>query len=202
MPPSSPEQHAPTRPPHPLALRLIDRLRGGRSERARVLDFACGSGRNAAALSRAGFDVTQVEDAVAERTAGAVPNAPFAAVISTHGFLHGTAAEIGERAGMVARALVPGGLFYACFGSTRDARFERGQRIDDRTFAPQEGDERGVPHAFFSRAQLAELLGGFYAVETMDECCVDEIAGTWAHPGAALSRAYHWMVVALKNTAE
>ncbi len=175
---------------HPLAVRLIERLR---ERPARVLDFASGNGRNAAALRAAGLDVTEIGDVAAE---GAAPLAgvggSFVAVLSTHGMLHGSAAAIARRVEAIAERLERTGLFYATFGSVRDARFGHGERIDDFTFVPAEGDERGVKHTFFDQPRLHELLDRRFAIDSLEELAVDEIAGRWAHRERPLTGAIHW----------
>ncbi|HYL26515.1 MAG TPA: hypothetical protein VEW74_01705 [Candidatus Nitrosotalea sp.] len=184
--------------PHPLAERLIERLQT-RSQ-SRVVDFAAGSGRNGAALRRAGLTVVTVDDATAESEDPlAALQAPVDAVVSTHGLLHGTPASIATRVRALAGALSQGGLLYATFGSRRDARFGQGERIDDSTFAPLEGDERGVAHAYFDRHGLEKLLSGSFAVESFEEVFVDEIAGSWAHRERPLTGAVHWFAVAKKR---
>ena len=132
--------------PHPLAERLIERLqsRGGN----RILDFASGSGRNCDALQRAGFSVVAVDDRTAaspDPFAG-VPRG-FSAIITTHGLLHGSRSGIAARVRSIAELVEAGGFLFATFGSTRDARFGRGKRLDESTYAPIDGDERGIAHA-------------------------------------------------------
>ncbi|MGA8533161.1 MAG: methyltransferase domain-containing protein [Candidatus Tumulicola sp.] len=192
---SSPQERGTIRRPHPLASDLIERLRGRPG--SRVLDFCAGSGRNGAALREAGYAVVALEDSVAER-GGALPAelGEFAAVISTHGLLHGTVGAIAQRMESIAEHLEPNGPFYATFGSARDARFGRGRRIDASTYAPLDGDERGVAHAYFTRAALEGLLHRHFVVERLEERYVDAIAGSWAHPTTPLSQAVHWFVVA------
>src|SRR5215469_1384210 len=95
MPPSSPREPTPIARAHPLAVALIERLRARPS--ARVLDFCAGSGRNAAALSSAGFDVSTVGDDDADRDEALVQVGTFAAIVSTHGLLHGTEDDIARR---------------------------------------------------------------------------------------------------------
>lgn len=184
--------------PHPLAESLIQRLvsRPG----ARVLEFASGSGRTTRALQRAQFDLVAIDDAAAtspQPFAGIAE--PFAAAISTHGLLHGRSGAIASNLDSIARLLERGGLLFATFGSTRDARFGKGARIDDFTFAPEEGDERGVAHAYFDRTALAEVLEDHFEVELMQERTVDQIAGTWAHRQRPLEGSVHWFVVARKR---
>lgn len=180
MSPDSPQQQ-PLRPPHPLALELIERLR--QRPGAPVLEIGTGSGRNRAALERAGHPVVDIAAAAA---------APHAAAISTHALLHGMPAGI---AGLLARIfdrLEPNAPLYATFGSVRDARYGEGERLDEHTFAPLDGDERGVAHTFFDEARLRAMLECDWIVETLEERAVDEIAGAWAHQTTPLKRSVHW----------
>ena len=192
MPPSSPPGQPSIRPPHPLALALIERLRPG----SRVLEFCTGSGRNLTPLRAAGFDAAAVADeAAAGYDLSSFP-AGFDAILSTHGLLHGTTADIAARVAALGALLSPGGLFYAVFGSTGDARYGRGERIAPATFAPLDGDERGVPHTYFTRSALSELLEPHLAIDSLDERAADAIAGSWAHPTQPLRGAVHWFVTA------
>lgn len=184
--------------PHPLAERLIERLQS--APESRVLDFAEGSGRNGTALRRAGFTVVAIADDAADRTAP-LPgeSASFSAVLSTHGLLHGTPGAIAARVRALSQRLESGGLLYATFGSTHDARFGEGERIDDSTFSPDDGDERGVAHAYFDRDRLLALLDPDFEVELLREHSVDEVAGSWAHRERPLTGAVHWYAIARKR---
>lgn len=184
--------------PHPLAERLIERLQPNRE--IRVLDFAAGNGRTTRALRAAGFTVVPIEDRAAESDAPFAGIAQtFAAIVSTHGLLHGTPAAIAARVRAAAGRLEPGGLLYATFGSTSDARFGEGRRIDASTYAPLDGDERGVAHAFFDATGLRALLEPLFEVESLDERRVDRIAGAWAHRELPLKGAAHWFAIARKR---
>jgi len=198
MPPISPQGQPPSIP-HPLALQLIERLRHDRC-RGRILDFAAGSGRNSRALAAAGCDVVAIADpqAYGESPFDGIDE-HFVAAISTHGFLHGTQASIEKRLHAVAQRLEAPGLLYATFGSIRDSRFGTGTRIDDRTFAPANGDERGVAHAYYDRADLEGALGRSFVIESLEERGVDEIAGAWAHRERPLAGAVHWLAIARRN---
>ena len=88
---------------------------------------------------------------------------------------------------------------YATFGSTNDARFGQGRRINAFTFAPIEGDEIGIAHTFFDQSSLRAILETSYEIESIEERRVDEIAGTWAHVTRPLHEASHWFVVATKR---
>ncbi len=188
------------RPPHPLALRAIDRLRDRLPGRVRVLDVASGRGRNTAALQQAGFEVLAVDDETAMK-AGAMRSlhGTFDGAVSSHGFLHGTAAEIAERLDGLAAHLEPDAVLAATFGSVNDARFGRGTEIDSSTFAPNDGDEAGVAHAFFTQSQLCALLEPQYEIESIEELGVEEIAGKWAHRETPLAGAVHWFVLARRR---
>jgi hypothetical protein len=153
---------------HPLAVRLVEHLRGGRE--IRVLEFACGVGRNTQALREAGLDVVTIDDPTAASASpfAGIPGG-FAAALSTHGLLHGTPAIVAGHLSQIARLLAKNAILYATFGSVRDARFGQGERIDASTFASAEGDERGVPHAFFDRDQLQALLDPHFTIESLEE---------------------------------
>jgi len=194
MPPASPSEPG-FRAPHPLTDRLVARVRG--RDAARILEVGTGSGRNAAALAEAGLAVVSIgEFAPIAPLEGA---GTFAAALATHALLHGTPETIGIRLREIARVLEPGGALYATFGSTRDARYGQGTRIDDATYAPVQGDEAGVAHAFFDEKRLRELLEASYTVERMEEVGVDEIAGKWAHATTPLRDAVHWFVEATRR---
>ncbi|MDQ2992771.1 MAG: hypothetical protein M3R30_08145, partial [Candidatus Eremiobacteraeota bacterium] len=123
----------------------------------------------------------------------------FVAALSTHALLHGTPASIATRLREIAHALEPDGRLYATFGSTRDTRFGAGERIDETTYAPLEGDEIGVAHVFFDEARLRATLEPAFAIERLSEVPVDGIAGKWAHRAKPLSGAVHWFVEAVRR---
>jgi SAM-dependent methyltransferase len=183
---------------HPLAARLIEHLQ--HRPGSCVLDFATGNGRNAAALRAAGFTVIAIDDgraALPSPLAGC--NETFAATLSTHGLLHGTPDSIAAALNDIAGRLERGGRLYATFGSVRDERFDRGQPLGAWTFAPPEGDERGVPHTFYDRRRLEEMLSQAFVVESLEERNADTTAGSWAHADRPLHGAVHWFVVAQRR---
>lgn len=181
MSPVSPEPAR--RPPHPLALDLIERLRDRPG--ARVLEVGSGSGRNTRALMAAGLAVYTLP-----------LQEPCAAGLTTHALLHGTTREIAEQLSAIARALEPHAPLFATFGSVRDARYGSGERHEPHVYVPLDGDEIGVAHAYFDEARLRALLAPHFTLESMREVDVDEIAGTWAHQNVPLRGAVHWFVVA------
>ncbi len=66
--------------------------------------------------------------------------------------------------------------------------------LDERTFAPGDGEEAGIPHAFFDRDGVKELLFGF-EIDALEEVEVDAIVGRWAHAEGDAGRV-HWFVQA------
>lgn len=194
MAPSSPHDPA-IRPPHPLAVRAIERLPSG----GRVLDFGRGSGRNSLALESAGFDVERYDDDAASDVPPKRERDAFAAVIATHALLHGTPTSIARRLRWLSTALAHDGLLYATFGCIADARFGVGRRIDRHTFAPSNGDEAGVAHAYFSQDEVRALLSPLFAIESLEAVQADTVAGRWAHATAPLRGAVHWFIVARRR---
>ncbi len=192
MSPPPPFRHEERRPPHPLAIELIERVKQGT-----VLELGTGSGRNLRALQAAGLDVTSLDTANYTRIPARAGS--FDAVISTHGLLHGNLAKIEASLSEIERVLRAGGVLYATFGSTRDARFGAGTRIDRHTFAPRSGDEAGVPHLFLDEKRVRRILHPF-TVEELRETSVDEIVGKWAHTLAPLSAGVHWFAIAVSRS--
>ena len=174
---------SPARPPHPLALALIERLRDRPG--AAVLEIGAGSGRNTRALEAAGF-----------RVLAPPPKEPCAAGLSTHELLHGTPATLTPALAAVARGLETHAPLFATFGSIRDARYGTGEEREPHVYAPRDGDEAGVSHAYFDEARLRAMLERHFTIEAMHEVEVDAIAGTWAHQRAPLYGAVHWFVIA------
>jgi len=114
-------------------------------------------------------------------------------MVSTHALLHGAVRDIEALLDVIARALKPRGLLYATFGSTSDARYGKGERIDPNTFAPAAGDEQGVPHAYFDERSLRRMLERHFAIDSIEERIVDDVVGSWAHPQRPKG-SVHWMV--------
>ena len=181
-------QNEPLRPPHPLALELIERL--GERHHAPILEIGRGSGRNRSALEAAGYNVIDVDEPA---------TTPAAAAISTHALLHGSPQEIAATLSRIVQRLERGAVFFATFGSQRDARYGEGTRLGPLTFAPESGDEAGVPHTYFDETELRRLLERDWIVESLEERNVDRIAGSWAHQKRPLKDSIHWFARLMKR---
>jgi SAM-dependent methyltransferase len=190
-PDSPPERNL--RRPHPLALALIDVLRPQRG--ARVLEVGSGSGRNTTALRDAGLHVHAIPDSATPSFAGATA---FDAALSTHALQHGNRETIASLVHAIARSLKGDAPLYAAFGSKSDARFGKGTRVEADTFAPLDGDERGVAHTYFDEPGIRELLAPYFEIESLEEQNVDDVVGRWAHAERP-SGMIHWIVRARRR---
>ena len=192
MPQPSPDPEK-LRRAHPLAVRLIEVLPAG----ARVIEIGAGRGRNTDALRAAGMDVVAIDDAQAPHFE--VQSASFDAALSTHAFLHGTHAIAAAMVTATARALRANAPLYCTFASISDARFGQGRKLGEGTYAPEEGDEAGVPHVYFDREQLLSLLHPLFTIEELTETPADATVGRWAHTQTPAGTV-HWFVRARKRT--
>jgi hypothetical protein len=189
---SSSEQGA-----HPLAERLVATARE-RSLAGPVLEVGTGSGRNTRALVAAGLTVDAIADDIPYTQLPAAGDT-YVAALATHAYLHGSSDKVRVGLAELRRVLAIGAPAFVTMGSIRDARYGLGIRFDDRSFAPGDGDEAGIPHAYFDRDGVLEALRGFTIV-SCDEVDVDAIVGRWAHDDAPVGRV-HWFVVATKDAA-
>jgi hypothetical protein len=178
---------------HPLAERLIRHTREHPID-GPVIEVGTGSGRNTRALVEAGIEVVSVPD---ETPYTQLPGGRdrYGAALSTHAYLHGTEAKLRAGIAELRRVLRRGAPLFITLGSFKDARYGLGIPFDERSFAPGDGDEAGIPHAYFDRDGVVELLAGF-AIEALEEVDVDAIAGRWAHPTDEISGRVHWFVQA------
>ena len=123
----------------------------------------------------------------------------YAAAFSSHGYLHGASAKVRAGIAELRRVLVQGAPIYLTLGSIHDERFGFGEALDETTFAPGDGPEKGIPHAYFERDTVIELLRGF-TIESLEEVDATNIVGTWAHePDEEQLPILHWFAVATRD---
>lgn len=181
---------------HPLAQRLLDFI-ADQPLRAPVIEVGTGSGRNTRALVDAGVPVVGVpDDVLYTQLPGTRDN--YGAALATHAYLHGTVEKLRAGFAELRRVLVAGAPIFITLGSVRDVRYGFGVPFDERSFAPGDGDEAGIPHAYFDRDGVLEVLRGFFHVDEAAEVVVDGIVGTWAHPDDTLEGRVHWWVLATR----
>jgi SAM-dependent methyltransferase len=115
---------------------------------ARLLDAGCGSGRDALAFKRAGYDVSAFDGSarlavIASANTG-LPvrcltfaqmdwDAAFDGVWACATLLHLPAAELPAALDRIRRALRPGGVFYASFKEGAGERLANGRHFTDQT---------------------------------------------------------------------
>jgi hypothetical protein len=177
-------------PAPPLAIRLAQRYRE-LGLTGPVVEVAAGSGRNTRYLTGAGIAIVSTRDDESYTQLPGGRNA-YAAALSTHGYLHGIIPKLRLGLAELRRVLRPGAPIRITLGSIEDARFGLGTALDDTTFAPGDGEEAGVPHTYFDREGVLELLEPFFTVESLEHVNVDAIVGRGAH--AAPSGMRHWFV--------
>ena len=181
---------------HPLAEQLIALAREHPLD-GPVIEVGTGSGRNTRALVEAHISVQSVPD---DTPYTQLPGSreTYAAALSTHAYLHGTSAKLRAGIAELRRVLRPQAPAFITLGSFKDARYGLGIPFDERTFAPGDGAELGIPHAYFDRDGVIELLLGF-SIESMQEVDVDDVVGRWAHADDEVSGRVHWFVVARRD---
>ncbi|MBV8424055.1 MAG: hypothetical protein JO349_02605 [Candidatus Eremiobacteraeota bacterium] len=177
-----------------MALRLYERLRGTAGP---IIVVGDGRGRNSRALRNAGLVVVAIPDEAPYTQLTAGPRS-FTGALSTHAYLHGTSAKIRSSVAELARVLQTGAPAFLTFGSIQDVRYGYGEQLDANTFAPGEGPEQGVPHAYFDRDGVIEVLAPFDLVSA-EEMIVDDIVGKWAHLDTDPPGKVHWFIEATKK---
>ena len=179
---------------HPLADRLIA-FAHQQPLAGPVIEVGGGSGRNTRALVAANIPVVTVPDSTLyTQLPGGREN--YGGALSTHAYLHGTTDKLRAGFAELRRVLMPHAPIFITLGSIRDGRYGLGIPFDERSFAPGEGDEAGIPHAYFDRDGVLEVLRGFFATDALEEVDVDAIVGRWAHQNAEVEGRVHWFVQA------
>ena len=99
-------------------------------------------------------------------TALPYPGGFFDGIVSVSVLHHNTIANIRIAMAEIRRTLCPGGLFFATECARGDYQDGRGEQIESGTYlAPEDADQPGVPHHFFSEDEARVLLGGFRVIE-------------------------------------
>lgn len=181
---------------HPLTERLIADVREHPLD-GPVIEVGTGSGRNTRALVAAGIPNVGVPDS-APYTQLPGGRDLYGAALASHAYLHGTSAKLRAGIAELRRVLRRGAPLYITLGSITDARYGLGIALDERSFAPGDGDEAGIPHIYLDRDGVIETLAGF-TVESLDEVDVDEIVGRWAHEDEEIAGRVHWFVKAFRT---
>jgi len=166
--------------PHEDMPRLIPYFRAQGAKR--ILDLGCGSGRHIVFLAKHDFEVHGVdvspvgiklakrwmedEKLAASLIIGSIynklpyANAFFDAVISVQVIHHNTAENIRRLIAEIWRVLKPAGLFFATIPMYKN-QAKRFQQIEENTFLPLDGREKGIPHHIFDEEQIRKFFSAF-----------------------------------------
>jgi SAM-dependent methyltransferase len=153
----------------------------------KVLDLGCGAGRHTVYLAHEGFEVYALDISPkgvahtvqwltreglranlqqADLTALPYPDEFFDAIVSVSVLHHNIIANIQIAMKEIRRTLRRGGVFFAHECAEGDYQDGRGEQIESRTYlAPEDADQPGVPHHFFSEDEVNALLRGFRVIE-------------------------------------
>jgi ubiquinone/menaquinone biosynthesis C-methylase UbiE len=164
-----------------LARELKQRRGRGQGAKSppRVLDLGFGAGRHVVYLAREGFEVCgtdvsprglaltnewlrreglEADLKISDMTVIPYPDGYFDGLISTYVIHHNTLENIRRCVAEIYRVLAPGGQALLIVQSKRGYRYRCGQEIEPDTLILNTGADAGVPHHFFDRAGLRELL--------------------------------------------
>ena len=180
----------------------------------RVLDLGRGAGRYTVYLVQEGFEVyaldispegvehtaqwltdegLQANLQQADMTALPYPNDFFDIIVSVSVLHHNIIANILTAMREIRRTLRPGGLLFATECAKGDYQDGRGERIENDTYlAPEDADQPGVPHHFFSEDEAKALLHGFVVIEL--ERDAQEFVDGSGHQALSV----HWDILAEK----
>jgi len=148
----------------------------------RILDLGCGSGRHIVYLAKHDFEVYGIDASpvgieLAKRwmedeklTASLIigssynklpyADACFDAVISVQVPHHNTAENIRRLIAEIWRVLQPEGLFFATVPMYRN-QAKQFRQIEENTFLPLDGREKGIPHYYFDKERIRRFLSAF-----------------------------------------
>ena len=176
--------------PHSDFERVIELLNDG--ETRRILDLGCGTGRHVVFFARLGFDVygfdaspkalSMAQDWLREEDLTAslsehLMEKPFPydddffdAVISIQVIHHNLTKDIKKTVSEIERVLKPEGLLFVTFpvlhlGPVVEERDWDLVKIEEGTYIPQKGWERGIPHHYFTLEEIPYVFASFEILE-------------------------------------
>ena len=183
---------------------------GHLTAKSMILDLGCGAGRHlrfleSRKIQTVGMDLALnglraakevlTNNKLAVRLIQADMSAPlpypagcFDCVISVHVVFHNTRKKIQNTIAEVKRVLKTGGTLLVTFNSTYSSRCGKGIKLEESTWLPDIGIDRGIPHHFSSLRDVVEIMDGFKVTNVhLKESIKD---------GAVSS---HWVVSAQKD---
>jgi SAM-dependent methyltransferase len=174
--------------PHPDMQKIANLFRENNFKR--VLDLGCGTGRHLLFLSKQGFDVygldgspkgleiannwlleeNQQVNLACQRIEQEFPypNAYFDAVISIQVIHHNLLKDIIFTVKEIDRILKPKGYIFITVPILNTLNSEEWDlnKVETRTYIPQGGQEKGLPHHFLTIKEFKFLFSNFTLLET------------------------------------
>ncbi len=178
--------------PHPDMERLA-KLFSEKGVR-RILDLGCGTGRHLLFLLKRGFEVYGLDgspngleiaknwiteenlssELVCQKIEDKFPykDGFFDAVISIQVIHHNLMKEIMFTVKEIERILKPEGFIFLTFPSLQGfyVQKQKMKKVETRTYIPLEGQEKGLPHHFFTVAEIKRSFSAF----DLSEIYIDE----------------------------
>jgi SAM-dependent methyltransferase len=191
---------------------------------ARILDLGCGGGRHLIYLNRLGFRLVGTDIAprglelsrqwlISESLYADLLLAPmlplplaansFDGAISINVLNHATIGETTHAVADVQRVLRPGAPFFFIVIGREDARGGEGQEIEPFTFIHAQGIEAGVPHHYYDKEEVEQLVAPFQRkIISERRKPYDDKDSLWGNDPRAQARRnpifQHWLVQAWK----
>lgn len=153
-----------------------------KNKKSKILDLGCGTGRHliyikehgfngyGADISKIGLNITKnrlkqrkLECNLIRGHMNFLPfdNRSFDAVICINTLYHQKLEGIQRTIFEIYRILKRGGLLLTNFLTRRTYSYEKGKKIEENTFLPNEGIERGVLHHFTDKKEIEQLFKNF-----------------------------------------
>jgi len=159
----------------------------------KILDLGCGAGRNLMFLAKKNFDMTGLDLAPEGLTliekslkkdkikvdlkVGSFfnklpyPNNSFDAIVSVQVLQHGTEKQIRNAIQEMKRVLKPKGLIFITLcgrlshGKVRLFLVKTAKKIASQTYAPTQGQEKGLTHYIYNKKEIARHFRGFKIIK-------------------------------------
>lgn len=169
----------------------------------KILDLGCGSGRNIAPLTKAGFfvvgqDISDAALSMAQKSLAVekngnyalikhafvdlpFPNRSFDAIIGINSLHHNRLGEIKRTIGEMHRVLNGRGVIFASLTSREELR--NGKLVETGTYLTIEGNKRGILHHLFTVPEIRQAFGGFKILNLQEPTKTDR----------------HWLLLAEKR---
>jgi len=170
---------------HPLFKQFLNK---SNFEHKHVLDIGCGTGKYALFLISKGFTVDGIDSSPtavqmtkellgekagkikeADMFKSRIPKGRYDLIISVATIQHGFKKDVQNLINKIHSALVVGGKTFITIPDFESSKkwntFKNNKDLGDNTYAPLSGPEKGLPHSFFTKAEVQKLFAEFSDVK-------------------------------------